>query len=104
MFDRVNHPARGRLGGKDGSRTSVTLDDGTVLKGKGKQFVPHGRKVSLDFPGGGYGPVSARDRQAVKQDLIRGYISEEAARDIYGLSQADIDAILNAVETGEIDI
>jgi len=56
MFDRVEHPARGRHGGMDGGTTSIAQDDGTAMRGKGKQFVPHGRKVVLAFPGGaGYG-------------------------------------------------
>ena len=32
MFDRVNHPARGRDGGGEGAAGSVRLDDGTQLR------------------------------------------------------------------------
>ena len=32
------------------------------MKGKGKQFVPHGRHVKMTFPGGaGYGTPAERD-------------------------------------------
>ena len=102
MFDRVNHPARGRAGGADGAPTTIAQDDGTAMKGKGKQYVPEGRRVMLSFPGGaGYGNPAERDPALVKRDLARGYISAEAARDTYGLSQSDIDAVPAAVKAGE---
>ena len=102
MFDRVNHPARGRAGGQNGAPTTIAQDDGTAMRGKGKQYVPEGRKVMLAFPGGaGYGPAAARDRDLVKRDLARGYISAAAARDIYGLTAEEIDAVAAALERGE---
>ncbi|MGR3564973.1 MAG: hydantoinase B/oxoprolinase family protein [Heliomarina sp.] len=102
MFDRVNHPARGRAGGADGAPTTIAQDDGTAMKGKGKQYVPEGRRVMLSFPGGaGYGNPAERDPAMVKRDLARGYISAEAARETYGLSQSDIDAVTAAVKAGE---
>jgi N-methylhydantoinase B len=103
MFDRVDHPARGRQGGKNGAPTTIAQDDGTKMNGKGKQFVPHGRKVMLAFPGGaGYGDASQRDVELVKRDLARGYISAETAAKDYGLSAEDISAIEQAVKRGEI--
>ena len=102
MFDRVNHPARGRQGGENGAPTTITQDDGTPMKGKGKQPVAHGRRVMLAFPGGaGYGPVQKRDPALVRRDLARGYISAQSARDDYGLSDAEIKQVLHAVKTGE---
>ncbi len=53
LFDRIDHPARGRAGGGPGDAGQVRLDDGTVLKGKGKQIVPAGRHLVLELPGGG---------------------------------------------------
>ncbi len=103
MFDRVDHPARGRRGGSPGQSTTIGQDDGTTMKGKGKQFVPHGRRVMMAFPGGaGYGPVTARNRAAIRRDLALGYISASAARDIYGLTDADIAAVADAARKGEI--
>ena len=102
MFDRVNHPARGRQGGDAGAPTLIGQDDGTAMRGKGKQFVPHGRVVNLAFPGGaGYGPAAERDPAAVRRDLAGGYITAEAAREEYGLSDAEVDAVLEAVRKGE---
>jgi len=102
MFDRVNHPARGRRGGLGGAPTSIALDDGTAMKGKGKQFVPHGRKVVMAFPGGaGYGKPADRDDNKVRRDLALGYISAETAEHEYGLSTDDIDKVLRQSKLGE---
>ena len=49
MFDRGDHPARGRRGGGDGAPTTIVQDDNTLMRVKGKQFVPHGRKVMMAF-------------------------------------------------------
>ncbi|WP_400083064.1 hydantoinase B/oxoprolinase family protein [Yoonia sp. R78084] len=102
MFDRVHHPARGRQGGQDGAPTVIAQDDGSVMQGKGKQFVPEGRRVMLALPGGaGYGPASARDPVLVKRDLARGYISATSASEDYGLSADEIAGVLAAVSKGE---
>lgn len=101
MFDRVHHPARGRRGGGMGAPTQIARDDGALMRGKGKQFVPHGRRVVLALPGGaGYGAPSERDRAAVLRDLARGYISAQAAARDYGLSEDEIAAVEAAVREG----
>ncbi len=80
MFDRVKHPARGREGGQEGKSGSVALDDGTVLRAKGKQFVPAGTRLLLEMPGGGgYGSPEKRQREAIEQDIKQGYISMDHA-------------------------
>ena len=95
MFDRVDHPARGRHGGTDGAPTTVALDDGTRLRGKGRQPVPQGARVMLAFPGGaGYGDPARRDPALIARDLTLGYITRAAARDTWGLTDAQIDTIL----------
>jgi N-methylhydantoinase B len=102
MFDRIDHPARGRAGGLDGAPTTLARDDQTPMRGKGRQFVPPGRKVLLACPGGGgYGDPKLRDRAQVKRDLAFGYISADAAGRVYGLTDADIRAVGAAVERGE---
>jgi len=102
MFDRVDHPARGRHGGMDGGMTTIAQDDGTSMQGKGKQFVPHGRKVMLGFPGGaGYGSPKQRDIEAVKQDLLHGYISAATAKNHYGLSDKLIAEVAELARNGE---
>jgi N-methylhydantoinase B len=103
MFDRVNHPANGRQGGDIGGSTTIGLDDGTVMRGKGKQFVPHGRRVMMAFPGGaGYGPVAERSRAEILRDLAGGYISPQAAAQAYGLDSDTIDDTLKRARNGEV--
>ncbi len=88
MFDRVHHPARGRNGGKNGGATTIGLDDGGAMQGKGRQAVPPGRKVLLALPGGaGYGDPMQRDRELVLRDVERGYISRRSAMKDYGVPE-----------------
>ncbi len=102
MFDRVDHPALGRRGGAAGAPTTIAQDDGSKMNGKGKQFVAHGRRVVMAFPGGaGYGAAKDRDKSAVKRDFARGYISAQSAADDYGLSAADIAIVQAAIAKGE---
>ncbi len=57
----------------------------------------------LAFPGGaGYGKASDRDAKLVQRDLARGYISAQTAKQEYGMSQAEITAVLEATHNGEI--
>ena len=102
MFDRGKHPARGRRGGANGAATTIVRSDGSGMQVKGKQFVPHGTRVLMAFPGGaGYGDPAARPTEKVKRDLAHGYISEATARDVYGLSSDDIASVAEAVRKGE---
>lgn len=102
MLDRIDHPARGRRGGGDGGATTIGRSDGEPMQGKGRQFVPHGQRVEMAFPGGaGYGPAAERDRDAVKRDLALGYISAEVAADTYGLGADEIADIQTRARQGE---
>jgi N-methylhydantoinase B len=75
MFDRVNHAAKGRDGGRDGAAGVVTLDDGTVMRPKGWQHVPAGRRLILKAPGGGgFGPPAQRSDEARRADRLAGYV------------------------------
>ena len=85
MFDRCQNPARGRDGGQHGAAGSVGLDDGAAMQTKGKQWIPDGRRLVLQLPGGGgYGDPTSRDSDLVEQDVAREYISTEQARRDYG--------------------
>ncbi|MCL4068088.1 hydantoinase B/oxoprolinase family protein [Pseudomonas sp. GX19020] len=75
MFDRIDNPARGRDGGEDGQAGRAYLDDGTALQGKGRQFVPEGRRLVIELPGGGgYGKPEARTAEAHANDLADQYL------------------------------
>ena len=76
MFDRVNHPAKGRDGGHDGAAGIVALDDGTQLRPKGWQHVPAGRRLVLHLPGGGgFGDPAKRSALARAEDISKGYVT-----------------------------
>ena len=48
--------------------------------------VRSGDRIRLITPGGGgYGDVKRRARDAVREDVAEGYVTAEAARQIYGL-------------------
>jgi N-methylhydantoinase B len=75
MFDRIDHPPRGREGGENGAAGAVLLDDGTRLASKGRQHVPGGRRLILQLPGGGgYGPIEKRDADAAQRDTDFDYV------------------------------
>ncbi len=80
MFDRLDHPARGRSGGGDGARGQVRLRSGGALPGKGRYTVPPGDALVLDLPGGaGFGPPVERDPAALAADIADGYVSSAEA-------------------------
>jgi N-methylhydantoinase B len=77
MFDRIANPARGRDGGGDGAPGSVALDDGSLMRAKGWQHVPAGRRLVLSLPGGGgFGSPSERNEESRRQDRLKGYVTE----------------------------
>ncbi len=103
MLDRVDHPAQGRREGGAGGATRLARSDGEAVRGKGKQFIPHGTVVQMGFPGGaGYGNPSRRDPAHVKRDLALGYITPEHAAEHYNISADDIAEALSRAKRGEI--
>jgi len=85
MFERIDHPARGRDGGHDGAPGRVSLASGRVLRGKGQQTVPPGERLRLELPGGGgFGDPRERDPKEVAADVRNGLVSVETAERIYG--------------------
>ncbi|MEL6953033.1 MAG: hydantoinase B/oxoprolinase family protein [Pseudomonadota bacterium] len=84
MFDRIEHPARGRDGGAPGAPGRVELTDGTKLDGKGRQLIKNGQRLRLSLPGGGgFGAPSARDTAKIHSDIRAGLITAEEAREIF---------------------
>ncbi|MFV0298647.1 MAG: hydantoinase B/oxoprolinase family protein [Hyphomicrobiaceae bacterium] len=85
-FERIKFPPRGAMGGRDGRAGSVHMSPDKVLGERGMHKVPAGGTVIIRSPGGGgTGDPRQRDRAAVNADLENGYITEKAAREIYGL-------------------
>ena len=91
IFDRVANAPKGRDGGGDGATGWVGLNDakGTVLRTKGFQIIPKGRRLLLKLPGGGgMGDPATRDPALVERDVADGLVSAEAARRVYGASKS----------------
>lgn len=90
MWDRVDNPARGREGGKNGATFRASLSDGSPIKPKGKQFIPPHTRLRVELPGGGgYGDPQQRDLERVAHDVAEGLVSPEAAAQEYGLIGED---------------
>jgi N-methylhydantoinase B len=86
MFDRVDHPARGRDGGGPGAAGWVGLASGARLRAKGHQTIPAGERLRLMMPGGGgLGRARERDPMLVAADVRDGLVSAEAARRDYAV-------------------
>jgi N-methylhydantoinase B len=60
--------------------TQVALKETLMLKAGDRVRIRTGG-------GGGYGDPRQRDPDRVRTDVMRGYVSPEAARDIYGLNE-----------------
>lgn len=89
--ERFRFAPWGMEGGREGALFRVILDraDGTRVEvGKLDVLdVNTGDIVSILTPGGGgYGDPMRRDPQAVAEDLRRGFITEDDARDLYGVA------------------
>jgi len=55
----------------------VALDDGTLMRPKGWQHVPAGRRLILQAPGGGgFGPPTERGDEARRIDRLCGYVTK----------------------------
>ncbi|MFI5002699.1 MAG: hydantoinase B/oxoprolinase family protein [Reyranellales bacterium] len=86
-FDRVDFPPRGRAGGKSGMTGRVELVSGKTLPPKAHSSIPVGERLRVSMPGGGgYGDPRKRPAAKVAEDVERGLVSVEAARDHYGVA------------------
>jgi N-methylhydantoinase B len=79
-YDRIDFPARGRDGGRDGKPGALLLASGGKLRGKGQQTVARDDVLTIMMPGGGgLGDPLRRDPVRVAEDARLGLISVEAA-------------------------
>ena len=84
-YDRIDHPPRGRDGGRDGAAGYVGLKSGRKLKGKGFQEIPTGDRLVVMTPGGaGIGAPAERELRLKESDLAEGLVSGENGAAAYG--------------------
>ena len=88
-IDRTRCPPWGVKSGLDGQSGQVIVNPDSpqpVPLKKADRDLQAGEVVLVDSGGGGgYGDPKQRAADAIQQDLLRGYISPEAAQEIYGL-------------------
>ena len=87
--ERTGCPPWGIRGGRDGARPCITVEHGNrppeEVRKANKPIVP-GDKVRVETSGGGgYGDPLRRDPAKVEADVREGYVSREAAAELYGV-------------------
>lgn len=81
----VTKSPQGVLGGSPGGRAVVEVNGEPVTRVKGALQLGRGDVLMMQTPGsGGYGPPSGRKPELLESDVVRGYVSAEAAAE-YGV-------------------
>jgi N-methylhydantoinase B len=91
--ERTVTPPFGLAGGMPGAPARLELivprSNARKLNSKGAFLAPAGSLVVLEAPGsGGFGPPEARDKTALSEDLLDGYVTPAQARRLYGVASA----------------
>jgi len=85
MADRIQFPGQGLEGGAPGACGEM-LVDGQPRPAKSLIWLDPEATVELNLPGGGgYGPPHERPVERVLDDVVKGYVSVEAAVREYGV-------------------
>lgn len=97
---RIN-PPYGLFGGKPGACNMAYINEALpgekLLLAKGAVTLPDGGTfTSYPSGGGGWGDPRKRDIEAVRMDVKNGYVSREAAREMYGVELDDAFDIVEA--------
>ncbi len=84
--DRVRAAASGVDGGTPGAAGRFGLHEGKDLPAKSRVTLTTESVVDVTLPGGGgYGPPFERPVTEVFDDVVEGYVSVAAAREVYGV-------------------
>lgn len=93
ITDRHVFPPHGVHGGREGACGAIIRDPGGAdepLHSKGIHLVGQGEVVRFQVSGaGGYGPPWERDPEAVRQDVLEGYVTRRGAFEDYGVALTD---------------
>ncbi len=86
IVDRTRYPADGLVGGRPGAPGELVLDSGERPNPKAQLDLKTRQVVHLNTPGGGgYGDPLSREPERVRQDVVAGYVTPEAAARAYGV-------------------
>jgi N-methylhydantoinase B len=92
MFDRVKYPPWGVYGGKEGKSGQIIVEKNRCPRKSSTRKKPIRSKPatgSRSKPAArGYGAPSERPRESVERDMMRSYVSAEAAARDYGIHGA----------------
>jgi len=102
-YDRVVFPPRGRLGGLNGMTGKIeAVHSGRQLPPKASSSIPVGERLRISMPGGGgYGDPHKRPPERVADDVERGLVSAQSARDHYGVALTP-DFKVDVAETAKL--
>ncbi len=106
FIEKGKTPHWGIFGGKDGLRNYALIQskekgEFEVLKHPGVELQADDRVIVTAGGGGGYGDPLERDPEAVRRDVIQGYVSIEHARLDYGVVLAPHTLEIDARATEE---
>ncbi|TYT62568.1 hydantoinase B/oxoprolinase family protein [Natrialba swarupiae] len=89
LLERTESQPWGLEGGEGGDSGQTVLnpdDEAEELHPKGQFELEYGDTVSFQLSGGGgYGDPLERDPEAVREDVVKEYITVEEAHDVYGV-------------------
>ena len=86
MYDRMTTSADGLNSGLPGQKGRAQVSSIPDFQAKRTYRVPSATQVDLTLPGGGgFGDPKTRDPERVRNDVVNGYVSREAAADVYGV-------------------
>jgi N-methylhydantoinase B len=83
--DLIRYPAPGVFGGQPGARGEVWLNGVRVERFPPLEFRPGDICVIRVPGGGGFGPPGEREAERVRRDVADGFVTAQAAREIYGV-------------------
>jgi N-methylhydantoinase B len=104
--DGSKYPPWGFEGGDDGSPGALLvedeIDESTPRSKMSNKPIKDGQRITLIGPcGGGWGDPLDRDPEKVRADVLDDLVSEERAREVYGVVLTD-DLEVNEEETAEL--
>ncbi|MFN8223674.1 MAG: hydantoinase B/oxoprolinase family protein [Gaiellales bacterium] len=109
IMDRTHCRPWGMFGGRDAEPDVVVVQDGAASKSYAQAMgeqIASGALVSVRTGGGGgWGDAREREPELVWRDVVSGYVSEEAARESYGVVldpvTREVDPVLTTQLRGE---